>query len=71
LEDLWNRTTFGLSAAFFQLCRDDLRDCLWAGWNPIVGLERRFFSHLDASHAVVLVAIRSSDVMALDPLIGP
>jgi len=50
---------------------DDLRDCLRAGWNPIVGLERRFFGYPDASHAVVLVAMRSSEVKALDPLIGP
>jgi ABC-type bacteriocin/lantibiotic exporter with double-glycine peptidase domain len=46
----------------------DLRDCLRAGWAPIVGLERRFFGHADALHAVVLLEISSQTIRALDPL---
>jgi ABC-type bacteriocin/lantibiotic exporter with double-glycine peptidase domain len=46
----------------------DLRDCLRAGWYPIVGIERRLLGHPDASHAIVLVKISSRAVSALDPL---
>lgn len=46
----------------------DLRDCLRAGWYPIVGVERRLFGHRDAFHALVLVGISSQAVEALDPL---
>src|SRR4051794_31935872 len=50
---------------------DDLRDCLRAGWYPIVEVERRFFGHPDASHAVAIVEIRGLEVMVSDPLVGP
>lgn len=46
----------------------DLRDCLRDGWYPIVGVERRFFGHTDATHAIVLTSISSQAVEALDPL---
>ena len=50
---------------------DDLRDSLNQGNYPIVGVERRFFGYASAAHAVVLTAIRSSEVVVLDPLLGP
>lgn len=50
---------------------DDLRDCLRDGSYPIVGIERRFFGHPSATHAVVVMAVRSSEVEWLDPLLGP
>jgi ABC-type bacteriocin/lantibiotic exporter with double-glycine peptidase domain len=50
---------------------DDLRDCLRAGHYPIVGVERRFFGHASAHHAIVLTGLDSSEVAALDPLSGP
>ena len=37
---------------------DDLRDCLRIGAYPIVGVERRYFDHASAAHAVVVVAER-------------
>ena len=46
----------------------DLRDCLRAGWYPIVGIERRLLGHPDASHAIVLVKVSSQMVKAFDPL---
>lgn len=50
---------------------DDLRDCLKDGNYPIVGVERRIFGYASAAHAIVLTSIRSNEVVALDPLIGP
>lgn len=50
---------------------DDVRDCLRHGGYPIVGLERRFFGHPSATHAVVITAVRSETVEMLDPLDGP
>ena len=50
---------------------DDLRDCLHHGGYPIVGIERRFFGHPSATHAVVLTAVHSTEVEMLDPLLGP
>lgn len=50
---------------------DDLRDCLKADEYPIVGVERRFFGYASAAHAVVLLSILTSEVIALDPLLGP
>lgn len=49
---------------------DDLRDCLRDGSYPIVGIERRFFGHPNATHAVVVTAVRSTEVEMLDPLLG-
>ena len=46
----------------------DLRDCLREGWFPIVGIQRRFFGHPDAAHAVVVVAISKQTISILDPL---
>jgi hypothetical protein len=50
---------------------DDVRDCLRDGAYPIVGIERRFFGHPSATHAVVLTAVQSVEVEMLDPLLGP
>lgn len=50
---------------------DDLRDSLRAGNYPMVGIERRFFGYPDASHAVVLVSLLSTEVRVLDPLSDP
>jgi len=50
---------------------DDLRDCLRDGLYPIVGIERRFFGHPSATHAVVLTAVHMAEVDMLDPLLGP
>ena len=50
---------------------DDLRDCLRDGLYPIVGIERRFFGHPSATHAVVLTAVHRGEVAMLDPLLGP
>ena len=50
---------------------DDLRDCLRESNYPIVGVERRFFGHPSAAHAVVLTSIKSDVVEMLDPLAGP
>jgi len=50
---------------------DDLRDCLRHDGYPIVGIERRFFGHPSATHAVVLTAVQSAEVEMLDPLLGP
>jgi hypothetical protein len=46
----------------------DLRDCLRKGWYPIVGVERRFFGHREALHAVVLLEVSSQSVSVFDPL---
>ncbi len=59
----------GVSAAFHEdWGLTDLRDCLRAGFHPIVGLERRFFGHTDSSHAIVLLSVDSRFVGAFDPL---
>jgi hypothetical protein len=50
---------------------DDLRDCLRDGGYPIVGIERRFFGHPSATHAIVMTAVQSLAVELLDPLLGP
>ena len=50
---------------------DDVRDCLRDGAYPIVGIERRFFGHPSATHAVVITAVHSVEVEMLDPLLGP
>ncbi|MDH3603991.1 MAG: cysteine peptidase family C39 domain-containing protein [Candidatus Tectomicrobia bacterium] len=50
---------------------DDIRDCLRDSVHPIVGVERRFFGHPSATHAVVIIAVRGSEVEILDPLVGP
>ncbi len=47
---------------------DDLRDCLREGSFPIVGVERRFFGHPSATHAIVLISIKADSVEFLDPL---
>jgi hypothetical protein len=41
------------------------------GAYPIVGIERRFFGHSSATHAVVITAVHSGIVETLDPLNGP
>jgi len=46
----------------------DLRDCLRAGWHPIVGVERRFWGHPDASHAVVVIGASNQTIRVFDPL---
>lgn len=46
----------------------DLRDCTREGWNPIVGIERRFLGHSDALHAVVLVEVGGQTIRVFDPL---
>lgn len=48
---------------------DDIRDCLRNGDAPIVGVERRFFGHPSAPHAVVVMGIKDAMVEMLDPLI--
>lgn len=64
-------TQAGLNVAFHEdWALHDLRDCLWDGSHPIVGLERRFFGHTDSTHAVVLLGISSQSVSAFDPLGG-
>jgi ABC-type bacteriocin/lantibiotic exporter with double-glycine peptidase domain len=50
---------------------DDLRDSIRDGNYPIGGVERRFFGYASAAHAVVRTSVRSIEIMALDPLIGP
>lgn len=50
---------------------DDIRACLRDGGYPIVGIERRFFGHPSATHAVIITAMQSLDVEMLDPLLGP
>ena len=50
---------------------DDVRSCLRDGAYPIVGIERRFFGHPSATHAVVITAVQSMTVEMLDPLVGP
>ncbi|MGH9832551.1 MAG: cysteine peptidase family C39 domain-containing protein [Blastocatellia bacterium] len=50
---------------------DDLRDCVRDGNYPIVGVERRYFGHPSAAHAVVVVDARATEVEMLDPLLGP
>ncbi len=47
---------------------NDLRDCLREGNFPIVGVERRFFGHPSATHAVVLLSVKADSVEFLDPL---
>jgi hypothetical protein len=46
---------------------DDIRASLRDGRYPIVGIERRFFGHPSATHAVVITAVQSSDIEMLDP----
>jgi hypothetical protein len=50
---------------------DDLRDCVRGGNYPIVGIERRYFGHPSAAHAVVVVDVRATEIEMLDPLLGP
>ena len=50
---------------------DDLRESLRLGDFPIVGIERRFFGHPAAAHAVVLISVSSHQIEYLDPLDGP
>jgi hypothetical protein len=50
---------------------DDLRDAIRNGFQPIVGVERRFFGYPSAAHAVVITNVESSGLRFLDPLIGP
>jgi hypothetical protein len=50
---------------------DDLRDCVRGGGYPIVGIERRYFGHPSAAHAVVVVDARATEIEMLDPLLGP
>jgi ABC-type bacteriocin/lantibiotic exporter with double-glycine peptidase domain len=47
---------------------DDLRDALREGNFPIVGVERRFFGHQSAAHAVVITNVQSAKIEFLDPL---
>jgi len=47
---------------------DDLRDCLREDNFPIVGVERRFFGHSSATHAVVLLSVKVDSVEFFDPL---
>ena len=46
----------------------DLRDCLRDGCFPIAGVERRYFGHPDALHAIVLLEVSSHSVTFFDPL---
>jgi ABC-type bacteriocin/lantibiotic exporter with double-glycine peptidase domain len=50
---------------------DDLRDSVRDGFYPIVGVERRYFGHASAAHAVVVAAVRATEIEMLDPLLGP
>ncbi len=50
---------------------NDLRDCGRGGNYPIVGVERRYFGHPSAAHAVVIVDVRATEIEMLDPLLGP
>ena len=50
---------------------DDLRDCVRDGNYPIVGVERRYFGHPSAAHAVVIVDVQATEIEMLDPLLGP
>lgn len=50
---------------------DDLRACLRNGNYPIVGVELRYFGHPSAAQAVVVVAMRATEIEMLDPLSGP
>jgi len=50
---------------------DDLRDCVRGGGYPIVGIERRYFGHASAAHAVVVVDMRATEIEMLDPLLSP
>lgn len=50
---------------------DDVRDSLREGAYPIVGIERRFFGHPSATHAVVITAVQSAEVAMFDPLLEP
>jgi len=50
---------------------DDLRGCIRNGNYPIVGVERRYFGHPSAAHAVVVVDVRATEIEMLDPLLGP
>lgn len=47
---------------------DDLRDCLREGNFPIVGIERSYFGHPSAAHAVVVTKISNLKVEFLDSL---
>jgi ABC-type bacteriocin/lantibiotic exporter with double-glycine peptidase domain len=50
---------------------DDLRDCVRGGNYPIAGIERHYFGHASAAHAIVVVDVRVTEVEILDPLLGP
>jgi ABC-type bacteriocin/lantibiotic exporter with double-glycine peptidase domain len=50
---------------------DDLRDCVRGGGYPIVGIERRYFGHPSAAHAVVVIDLSATEVEILDPLLDP
>ncbi len=47
---------------------DDLRDTLREGNFPIVGIERSYFGHPSAAHAVVVTKIGNQKIEFLDPL---
>lgn len=47
---------------------DDLRDALREGTFPIVGVERQFFGHPSAAHAIVITNMQSAEIEFLDPL---
>lgn len=47
---------------------DDLRDSIRDGNYPIAGIERRFFGHPSAAHAVVITNMQNKTVEFLDPL---
>jgi len=47
---------------------DDLRDSLREGNFPVVGIERRFFGHPSATHAVVLLSVKADSVEFFDSL---
>lgn len=50
---------------------DDLRDALRQKLYPIVGVERHVLGYPPASHAIVLLEIKSRTVNILDPFAGP
>ncbi len=50
---------------------DDLRSCVHGGNYPIVGVERRYFGHPSAAHAVVIADVHATEIEMLDPLLGP
>ena len=50
---------------------DDLRDSVRDGIYPMVGIERRYFGHPSAAHAVVVIVVGATEIETLDPLLGP